>query len=109
MHTTKDALGRMVVTQGNDCMINGCEVRSNSDLNVITDPETGDSPDPWYYTDFSQFEPVVRKGYWMKRMGPVHGGTKQHTTYTMFIDGAHNIWCRSPRSAGFVIHKALTA
>lgn len=109
MHTTKDGLGRMTVTQGNDCMINGCEVQSCSDLNSATDPETGDTTDPFYYADFAWFQPVVRKGYWMKRMGPVHGGTKQHTAYTMFIDGAHNIWCPSPRSAGFVIHKALTA
>jgi hypothetical protein len=109
MHTTKDALGRMVVTQGNDCMINGVDVRSMKNLNSLTDPVTGDSPEPWYYVDFTYFQPVVRKGYWMKRMGPVHGGTKQHSVYTMFVDGAHNVRCTNAREAGFVIHKALTA
>lgn len=109
MHTTKDALGRMVVTQGNDCLINGCDVRGLRELDNFTDPETGDTADPWYYVDFSYLKPYVRRGYWMKRFGPVHGGRLQHTTYSMFIDGSCNTWSDNLRSNGFVIHKALSA
>jgi hypothetical protein len=109
LHTTKDAFGRMVVTEGTDMLINGLDVVAIDSLEDMHDPETGDNLDPWYCVDFAHFIPVVYKGYWMKVTGPVHGGTMQHSTWTMFKDGAHNILCDMPRQAGFVIHKALTA
>jgi len=110
VHQTKEVFGRMVVSNGGtDMMINGLDVVGIKSLDAATDPETGDDTDPIYYIDFSHFQPIVYAGYWMERRGPVHGGTKQHTVWTMFKDGAHNVWCDSPRSAGFVIHKALTS
>jgi len=109
VHTTKEVFGRMVVTEGTDMMINGYDVMAIDDLEGATDPVTGDTTDPWYCINFSHFQPIVYSGYWMNVKGPVHGGTKQHTVWTMFKDGAHNIWCDSPRSAGFVIHKAITS
>lgn len=109
VHTTKDAFGRMVVTDGTDMLINGHDVVSIDALEGATDIATGSTTDPWYVVDFAHFTPVCYSGYWMELRGPVHGGTKQHTVWTMYKDGAHNIWCDSPRSAGFVIHKAITS
>lgn len=109
VHQSKEAFGRMVVTDGTDLLINGHDVIDIDSLEGFVDPETGDVADPIYCVDFAHFTPVVYSGYWMKRNGPIHGGTVQHTTFTMFIDGSCNVWCDSPRAAGFVIHKALTA
>ncbi len=109
VHQSKEMLGRMVVTEGTDMLLNGHDVIPIDTLETATDPETGDTTDPIYCIDFSHFIPVTYSGYWMKVTGPVHGGTLQHTVFTMFKDGAHNIWCDSPRQAGWVIHKALTA
>jgi len=109
VHQTKEALGRMVVTEGTDMLINGTDVVAINDLEGATDPETGDTTDPWYCVDFGEFQPVVYSGYWMKTTGPVHGGTIQHTVWTLFKDGSCNVWCRSPRAAGFVAHKVITS
>lgn len=109
VHQSKEAFGRMVVSDGTDLLINGHDVIDIDSLEGYTDPETSDTADPIYCVDFAHFTPVVYSGHWMKRMGPVHGGTIQHSTFSMFIDGSCNVWCDSPRSAGFVIHKALTA
>mgnify|MGYP001766185363 CR=1 FL=1 len=111
MHTTKEALGRMVVSPdgGTDMLINGHDVVEIDTLESQTDPETTDSPESIYCVDFAHLMPVVYSGYWMQTRGPVHGGTQQHTVFTMFKDGAFNILCDSPRQAGFVLHKALTA
>jgi len=109
VHASKEMLGRMIVTEGTDMLINGHDVIPIDTLEGATDPETGDTTDPIYCIDFAHFIPVTYSGYWMKVMGPVHGGTLQHSVWTMFKDGAHNILSDSPRQAGFVIHKALTA
>jgi hypothetical protein len=109
VHQSKEALGRMIVSDGTDMLLNGHDVIDIDALEGYADPETGDTADPIYCVDFAHFMPVVYSGYWMKRRGPVHGGTLQHTTLTTFLDGAVNVWCDSPRQAGFVIHKALTA
>jgi hypothetical protein len=110
VHQTKEAFGRMVVSNGGtDMMINGLDVVGIKSLDAATDPVTGDDTDPIYCVDLSYLQPVVYSGYWMNTRGPVHGGTKQHTVWTMFKDGAHNIWCPDPRSAGIVIHKAITS
>jgi len=109
LHQTKESFGRMVVTEGTDMLINGLDVMSIDSLEGATDPETGSTTDPWYCIDFAHFMPVVYSGYWMNVKGPVHGGTKQHTVFTMFKDGAHNVLCDNPRQAGFVIHKAITS
>jgi hypothetical protein len=109
VHQTKESLGRMVVTDGTDMLMNGHDVIDIDSLETMTDPETGDRAYPFYCVDFAHFFPIVYGGYWMKVTGPVHGGTIQHTVFTMFKDGACNCWTDSPREAGFVIHKALTA
>lgn len=110
LHQTKEVFGRMIVSNGGtDMMINGVDVVGLSTLDAPTDPETGSATAPIYFVDLSHLTPFVYSGYWMERRGPVHGGTKQHTVWTMYKDGACNIWCDSPRSAGFVIHKAITS
>jgi len=108
VHQSKETLGRMVVGEGTDLLINGHDVMDIDELEDIAVTGSSSDFDPIYCVDFAHFVPVVYSGYWMKRRGPVHGGTLQHTTFTMFIDGAVNVWCDSPRSAGFVIHKALS-
>jgi hypothetical protein len=58
-----------------------------------------------YFVDFSKFIPYVQSGYWLHEDDPmVDRG--QHTTFTVFIDGAHNNLCLSRRKAGFVLHTA---
>lgn len=109
LHASKEAMGRMVVTDGSDVLLNGHDVIGIDSLENDKDPETGDTANSIYCVDFAHFVPVVYSGYWMTTRGPVHGGTLQHTVWTMFKDGACNVWCDSPRSAGFVLHKALTA
>jgi hypothetical protein len=109
VHQSKEAFGRMVVTEGTDMLINGHDVIAIDALTGDTDPETSDTMDSIYCVDFAHFYPVTYSGYWMKVTGPIHGGTIQHTTFTMFKDGACNCWCDSPRAAGFIVHKALTA
>jgi len=109
VHQTKETFGRMLVGEGTDMLINGHDVIDIDTLEGLTDPETSDTADPIYCIDFSHFVPVTYSGYWMVTRGPVNGGTVQHTVFTMFKDGACNVWCDSPRDAGFVIHKALTA
>lgn len=109
VHQSKETFGRMVVTEGTDMLINGHDVIGIDALTAMTDVETTDVASPIYCVDFSHFFPVVYSGYWMKVTGPVHGGTIQHTTWTMFKDGACNCWSDSPRASGFVVHKALTA
>jgi hypothetical protein len=109
VHQTKETFGRMIVGTGTDVLLNGHDVVSIDSLEGATDPETGSTTDPLYCIDFSHFMPVTYSGYWMKVTGPIHGGTLQHSVWTMFKDGAHNVLCDSPRAAGFVIHKAITS
>ena len=108
VHQSKETLGRMVVSEGTDMLINGHDVIEIDSLDTVTDPQYGvTTPYPLYCVDFSHFYPIVYSNYWMKTTGPIHGGTIQHTVWTMFKDGACNCWSDSPRQAGFVLHKAI--
>ena len=59
---------------------------------------------PLYTVDFEKFIPVVHDGYWMEESEPMTD-RGQHTTFTVFLDGAHNNLCVNRRKAGFVMHK----
>lgn len=110
VHASKETLGRMVVSEGTDLLINGHDVMDIDALESYVDPQYAvTTPYPFFCVDFSHFTPITFTGYWMEKRGPIHGGTIQHTVWSMFIDGMVNIWSDSPRSAGFVIHKAIVS
>jgi hypothetical protein len=60
---------------------------------------------PIYCVDFAKFIPYVQDGYWMEEGEPMTD-RGQHTTFTVFLDGAHNNLCTNRRTCGFVLHKA---
>jgi len=107
-HVGKDVLGNLRVDDGGLCSINRLPVVYIDQLDDVTDPETGDEMDPIYCIDFRKFIPVVQTDYWMVEGEPMTDRT-QHTTFTVYLDGSHNNLCTNRRTAGFVMHKALTA
>jgi hypothetical protein len=60
---------------------------------------------PIFTVDFRKFVPFVQDGYWMEEGEPMTD-RGQHTTFTVFLDGAHNNLCTSRRKCGFVLHNA---
>ncbi len=75
-------------------------------LPVVPIPQlNGASNTPLYTVDFAKFIPYVHDGYWMEEKKPMTD-RGQHTSYTVFLDGAHNNLCLNLRTAGFVMHKA---
>lgn len=107
-HSGKDVMGKMVVDDGANVLINRTPVTAVPQLNGATDPETGDETDPLYYIDFTYFQPVIHDGYWMNESEP-QTDRGQHTTFTVFLDGAHQNLCTNRRQVGFVAHKAITS
>jgi hypothetical protein len=63
---------------------------------------------PIYCVDFRKFKPFVHEGYWMVETEPMTD-RGQHTTFSVFLDGAHNNLLLNRREAGFVLHKAIPA
>ena len=107
-HRSKDVLGNIRMDDGGLVFINRHPVVPIAQLNSVTDIVTSDTTSPIYFVDFSQFTPVVHDGYWMEESEPmVDRG--QHTTFTIFIDGAHNILCKNKRTVGFVGHLPITS
>jgi len=75
-------------------------------LPVVPIPALNDaSYTPVYCVDFTKFIPYVHDGYWM-REGEPSTDRGQHTTFTVYLDGAHNNLCLNRRTAGFVLHKS---
>lgn len=96
-HSGKDVLGNLKVDDTGLCYINRLPVVPIPQLN-------GASYTPLYCINFEKFIPVVHDGYWMEEQEPmVDRG--QHTTFTVFLDGAHNNLLTNRRTAGFVLHK----
>lgn len=95
--TKREPLGGMLVADGDLVRLNRVPV---------IPLDTLDSADytPIYSFDLSYFKPVVHDGYWMKRTPPMVD-RRQHTTFTSFIDGAHNILVENIRKCGHVLHK----
>lgn len=97
-HTGKDVLGNLKVDDGGLCYINR--------LPVVYIPALDNaSLTPIYCIDFAKFIPYVQDGYWMEEGEPMTD-RGQHTTFTVFLDGAHNNLCLNLRTCGFVLHKA---
>lgn len=77
-------------------------------LTVTGASATVNTPDPIYCIDWSKFQPVVLGDRWMQESKPITDRS-QHTTLTVFLDGTHQNLCINRRTAGWVIHKAITA
>lgn len=104
-HTGKEVMGKMVVNDGALVYVNRLPVVPIPQLDSYSDPYSGTAVSPIWCVDFAKFIPVVHDGYWMKETEPmVDRG--QHTTFTVFLDGAHQNLCTNRRTAGFVLHKA---
>jgi hypothetical protein len=97
-HSGKEVLGNLRVDDGGLVTVNRLPVVPISQLN-------GAAHTPMYCLDFAKFIPYVHEGYWMEEGEPMTD-RGQHTTFTTFLDGAHNNLCLNRREAGFVLHKA---
>ena len=104
-HTGKEVMGKMVVNDGALVYVNRLPVVPISQLESYAEPYTSAAVAPIFCVDFKYFIPVTHEGYWMKETEPmVDRG--QHTTFTVFLDGAHQNLCKNVRQVGFVLHKA---
>ena len=97
-HSGKDVLGNIKMDETGLVYLNRLPVVPIPQLN-------GASYTPIYCMDFAKFIPYVHEGYWMEEGEPMTD-RKQHTSFTVFVDGAHNNLCLNLRTAGFVMHKA---
>lgn len=109
-NTPEDLAGKMLHSFDGVAHFNRMPVIMIDALEGVTVTDGGSnqfSPDPIYAVDWSKYEPYVQDGYWMKESGVIHGGTQQHTTFTVFNDTCHANVCTNRRTAGFVLHKAI--
>jgi hypothetical protein len=97
-HSGKDILGNLKMDDTGLVYVNRLPVVPINQLN-------GAAYSPMYCLDFAKFVPYVHDGYWMEEGEPITDRT-QHTTFTVFLDGAHNNLCLNRRESGFVLHKA---
>jgi len=95
--TSKEVMGGMLAVNGDLVRINRVPVIP---LNTLDNA----SYSPIYTFDLAYFIPVVHDGYWMVEKPPMTS-RGQHTTYTSFNDGAHNILVENIRKCGHVLHK----
>jgi hypothetical protein len=102
-HTPKDLMGGVLAQVEGTIMLNRMPVVYIPQLDSATLHPA--KYDPIFCVDFSYFQPVVHDGYWMEESDPM-SDRSQHTTFTIYIDGAHNNLCTSRRRAGFVLHLA---
>lgn len=63
---------------------------------------------PLYCVDWSKIQPIVQDGYWMEESKPMIDRL-QHTTVTVYLDGSHQNLCVNRRTAGFVLHTAISS
>ena len=104
-HSGKEVLGGLIVDDGGLVMLNRLPVVPIAQLESVTDPASGTATAPIYCVDFSYFVPFVHEGYWMIESEPMTDRT-QHTSYTVFLDGAHQNLCTNRKRVGFVLHKS---
>lgn len=104
-HLPKDLMGEVAATggvlsrQGSTVLINNMPVQY---IPVLDD----DEDNPIYCVDFNYMQPFVHSDYWMNE-SPQLPDRGQHTTITVFVDGAHNVLCTSRRKVGFVLHNPI--
>lgn len=107
-HSGGELLGNIRVNESGVVTINRVPVVAVPQLNSVTDPVTSDATSPIYFVDFAHLIPYIQDGYWLEESEPMWS-RGQHTTFTVFIDGSHQILCDNRRQVGFVLHKAITA
>ena len=107
-HSGKDVVGNLKVDETGLVYINRLPVVYIPQLNDVVDPVTAGATAPLYCIDFEKFIPYVQDGWWMEESEPMTD-RGQHTTFTVFLDGAHNNLCVNRRTAGFVIHKPIVS
>lgn len=111
-HTPVDLFGKvmvpMKVSDDGVVYVNRIPFIPVTELDGVTDPVTSDAYAPVYVVDFSKFIPVVLRDYWMEESEPMTQASS-HTTYTLYLDGAHQNLVTNRRTLGFIIHKAITS
>lgn len=109
--TKNDLAGKMLYNNNGSAYFNRMPVKyipQLDGLTVLGGSGTSNTPDPIYCVDWSKLQPIVQDGYWMEESKPmVDRG--QHTTFTVFLDSCHQNLCINRRTAGFVLHKKITA
>jgi len=105
-HSGKELLGNIRMDDGGLVYINRMPVVYIPQLEGYTEPATGVAVAPIFCVDFRKFIPYIQEGHWMVESEPMTD-RRQHTTHTVFLDGAHNNLCENRRTCGFVIHKAI--
>ena len=104
-HRGKEALGSLTMDDGGLVYINRLPVIPVPQLSSWTEPGSTVEVAPIFCVDYKYLIPYVHDGYWMKETEPmVDRG--QHTTFTVYLDGAHQNLCLSRRKLGFVLHKS---
>ena len=107
-HSGKDVLSNISSDAYGSVYVNKIPVVYITELDGVTDPVTSGATAPIYCIDFTKFIPYVQDGYWMEEGEPMTD-RGQHTTFTVFLDGAHNNLCTNRRTAGFVLHKPIVS
>ena len=100
-HKAVDLMGGVLSRTNASVLLNGVPVTFIPQLDDGADPTV--SFDPIFCVDFSKFVPITHTGYWMVEKDPITD-RGQHTSYTTFLDGAHNNLCLSRRKLGWVAH-----
>jgi len=100
-HKPIDLMGGVLSRTQSSVLLNGIPVIFIPQLDDGADPSV--SFNPIFCVDFSKFVPIVHAGYWMEEKEPMTD-RGQHTTFTVFLDGAHNNLVTSRRKLGWVAH-----
>lgn len=103
-NSPKDLAGKMVTPSYDTdyvCYFNRRPVVFVSSLNDVT-------YSPIYCVDWSKILPVTLEDGWMVQ-SKVHNHGLQHTAFTTYTDAYHNNLCINRRTAGFVVHTAITS
>lgn len=104
-HKGNEVLGNITGDTGGGVLINRLQVVPVPQLEGYTDPISSTAIAPIFCVDFKYLIPVVHDGYWMKEGEPMWDRS-QHTTFTVFLDGAHCVLCTNRRRLGFILHLA---
>ncbi len=104
-HRGKEVLGGLTVDDGGLVYLNRMPVIPVPQLEGFTQPGSSTTVSPIFCVDYKYFIPYIHDGYWMKESEPMWD-RGQHTTFTVYLDGAHQNLCTNRRRVGFVLHKS---
>ena len=72
---------------------------------VVCPSLDSDSLVPFFGVRLSQMKWLYDPKWWMKRGGPFPIANQRHGMYFGW-DWVAQLWCKNPRNAGFVLHRA---